>query len=901
MPSILNLKPMKIILMALALVLVPLIRVSARGWHVAPDGKDYMEYTQAAAGDYNHPLKLEFVLANKLPGGGLLVSPGDTVWVHGNLFNFSGPTNGRHYKTEDYTPYEGFYQPVLSAKNHKAVPELVPVSKLPYDFFTNGCFSKNELSAVYDSSQDYTFKSGEEYPDPCTGDLKTDTFIHHTHIKGYTVLGVRFPSLYTSNLQGAPSGGPAVFNHENPVIVRAYGDERVTIDGNKILNPASVSCFRELCRAIGKNIGLTDLLIIKGQYTYFWGIEFTNSYPGHISHISANKKMYDIEEANAVTILGKGNRIINCIVHNLVSNGVCTFSEATQSKIDGCLIYNNGWANTSIADRAHGHGIYTANNPDSVHSYKEIENNFIFNGFDMALHVYKTSKADGPITGYKIHDNVIFDNGKIAGKIIPASCDSANMCLFDLEHPVLWNGTKYYPRKYPLYTANFILGGHSGMKDIEVLNNHCYQDISVGKNCNAVGCDNNPDIAQRAPDNFVVRSQGPKRLNVNLKIENNCMIGGAPVQLEDLRHSAFRDNFIYGNKKLLEYLEGIDSSVFNYFPENKHHHFDLDWDSNTYVYNQGYINCNIKPLTYPLVFSWMFKYKDTIVDMKTMHKKPVFKTYLFSSELSAKPSAGVNFVSSPFDGNPWKGFQPTLGLETHPAWYSTKMPPEWNNQKEFFTGSLDSGRRGMLVYNIGDKPVDYYYSKLGGLVPAGHQFRIRDIQDYYNNGQQFKGVFTGEPVAIELRYSVSTSGTGTPGAEKLPKTKEYPGNGSYNGYIKNFKPETAGITDGVNNTGDSFHTDMGFNTFMLEFAPAFSIKFSKLGSGKYEVFVNAGNGYSPGSFEWSNSLGLKMEAGSTKGSRIIIVPSGKCVTVSATGNYFYNGLSGTEKVEICDK
>ncbi len=885
----------------LLLLLFTAGRLSARGWHVAPDGKDYTEYTPAQAGDYFHPLKLEFVLANKSSGGGLLVSPGDTVWVHGNLYNFSENNHNLHYKTEDYTPYTGYYEAPLSYKNHKAIPELVPVSKIPYSFFTNHCFSPDEIRPEYDSGRDYNFKIGEEYPDPCTGNLKKDSTIYHTHIKGYTILSIRFPSLYISKLQGSSSGGSAAFNGEKPVIVRAYGNERVAIDGSNILQPTALNCFKELAKALGKNLNTTALLVIKGQYTYFWGIEFTNSCRQHISHISEGRRINDIEEAGGVDINGKGNRVINCVVHNLVSGGVSSFSTASQSKIDGCVIYNDGWSNTSVTDRAHGHGIYSANNPDSAHSFKEIENNFLFDCFDMGMHIFKTDKSDGPITGFKIHDNIIFNNGKIATKIIPSSCGSPNGCLFDLENPVEWNGVKYYQKIFFSYTANFILGGHSGMKDVDVFNNHCYQDLKLEKNDKASICDNDKDFADRTPDNFVVRSQGSKKIYDNVNIENNVLIGGTPAQLEDLRHSRFRNNFMYGNKKLLEYIEGVDSNAFAFFPDGKYHHYDLNWNDNSYVYDHSYFTSDSNSKKHPLVFFWTFKYKDTIVNIVTMHKKPVFKTYTFSSDLIIQQGATVNFSSSEFDGNPWQGFQSTLGLEYHPAWYSDKMPTDWNTPKEFFMGGQDSGRKEMLVYNLGGKPADYYFSKLDGLVPIGHQFRIRDVQDYYNKAQQFTGTYTGIPVPVELRYSVSTSTSNPPGAGKLPKTKEYPGNGSYDGYVKNFKPEISGITDGVNNVGDSFHTGMGFNTFILEFAPAFSLEAKNLGDGRYEVSLKNAEGYIPGNFEWSNSNGLKMEAGSTPGSRIITVKKGKCVTISATGNYFYNGLSGTEKMELCNK
>jgi len=887
------------ILLALFVLLIPAQKLLARGWHVSPDGKDYIEYTAGVAGDYYHPLKLEFVLANKLPGGGILVSPGDTVWVHGNLYNFDEKTKSQHYQDKDYTPYTGYYKAPVTFKDKKGELIIVPSSQMSYDFYLKNCLPGNEVTPIYDSSQDYTFKEETLEPDSCYNSYKKVCRYHLTHIKGYTVSNLRYPSFYTSYLKGSPTGGPAVFNYENPIIVRAYGNERATLDSKKMLSPKILNCYVELNTSIGKFTKiLNQLLTVDGQYTYFWGIEFTNSNPNHLSCNNGNDKVTDLGLAGGVEIVGIGNRTINCVAHNLTGDGIDAYSSALKSKIDGCIIYNDGWANTAN-DRAHGHGIYLANNPDSIHSFKEVAHNFLFDIFDMGLHVYKTSKADGPITGLKIHDNVAFNSGKIAGKIIPAYCRSRSMCMFDTVNTMECNGIKYFVRKRTTYQDNIILGGHSGMQYVDLINNHVYDDLSIGKRCDGIDCNSNPESGGYEPNNFVLQSQGRPHLYTDINIENNCFIGGQPVQMEDLRKSKFRNNFIYGNKNLLMYNEHIDSQTVKHLPESKYHYFDLDWDSNEYVYKTSFVDCNLGFIKFPLIFHFDILKRSANADLS---KRPEFGTITSSSGLLMGASGkAAGFISNYADSGFWKGFQPTLGLELHPAWFSASFPPGWDAPKEFFIGNMDSGRKGMLVYNIGEKPVEYYYSMLGGFVPVGHEFRIRDVQDYYNKGQQFTATYTGVPVAVELRYSVGASTSSPPGDGKKPKTKEYPGNSSYNGYVKNYAPEIADLCDGVNNTGDAYHTDEGFNTFILEFAPAFSIKSVKLDKDKFQVFISACDGYIPGNFEWSNSRNLKMEEGSAPGSRIITVPIGKCVTISSSGKYIYNGLAGVEKLEICNK
>jgi PKD repeat protein len=173
--------------------------------------------------------------------------------------------------------------------------------------------------------------------------------------------GGTYTGIFTSYLTGTAS---------LPIVVRQYPRERATLDGN--VNPAT----------LGSNL---YTLIITGNYTWFIGLEVTNSNTNRYNPTSGSNPTDARNEG--VSVLAQGGKIINCLIHD-TGQGIAAQSSSGDTEIYGNLIYYNGW---DAPDRGHGHGIYTQNLPG--HS-KLIKHNFLFDStFGYAMQAYGSSSA----------------------------------------------------------------------------------------------------------------------------------------------------------------------------------------------------------------------------------------------------------------------------------------------------------------------------------------------------------------------------------------------------------------------------------------------------------------------------------------------------------------------------
>ncbi|MEZ5365645.1 MAG: hypothetical protein R2748_25775 [Bryobacterales bacterium] len=115
-----------------------------------------------------------------------------------------------------------------------------------------------------------------------------------------------------------------------PVVVRGYPGERAKL--------------------IGCSGGTA--LTIRGDYTWFWGLEVTSCQAGRYS--ADNQQDFGV----GVQILGHDTRLVNNFVHD-TAQGVSHFSGPKRVEIYGNLITYNGY---DLADRGHGHGICLGTN-----------------------------------------------------------------------------------------------------------------------------------------------------------------------------------------------------------------------------------------------------------------------------------------------------------------------------------------------------------------------------------------------------------------------------------------------------------------------------------------------------------------------------------------------------------
>lgn len=181
------------------------------------------------------------------------------------------------------------------------------------------------------------------------------------------VRGGTYPGKYRSVLRGAVN---------QPIIVRQYPGERATIDANT-------------------NTSTPAVLTAEGAWTWFWGLEITNSNP--VRRLGSARP-------TGIDVFGPNIKIINMVVHDNGS-GFGLWNGADDSEIYGTLIYYNGWEG---GDRGHGHSIYSQNRL----GLKRITDNIYFKSYSHGIHIYGSENAY--LDNYLIEGNTGFDNGVLS-------------------------------------------------------------------------------------------------------------------------------------------------------------------------------------------------------------------------------------------------------------------------------------------------------------------------------------------------------------------------------------------------------------------------------------------------------------------------------------------------------
>lgn len=176
----------------------------------------------------------------------------------------------------------------------------------------------------------------------------------------------------------APKGVTLSGTKEKPVHLRAFPEERATIDG-----------------------GLPK---ISGNYLWIWGLEMASFKPDWrpakaIGKTDSFKQMPGAKGSMEITG-GKGSKFINLVIHNNIM-GVGYWKNVTDSEMHGCIIYDNGYPGT---DRPHGPGIYTQN---MTKTPRLITDNIIAGNFSTGMQMYG-SKIDLMVNDFLVEGNVWF-------------------------------------------------------------------------------------------------------------------------------------------------------------------------------------------------------------------------------------------------------------------------------------------------------------------------------------------------------------------------------------------------------------------------------------------------------------------------------------------------------------
>ena len=205
--------------------------------------------------------------------------------------------------------------------------------------------------------------------------------------------------LYVSTLNGTADA---------PIVVRQYPGERATLDG--VLAPA------------------VPVLVVNGNYSWFWGFEITNSHPDRSSGRGAGLDSY-----------GRHNRFINLIIHDTGAGvGFWQTGQLDDSEVHGAVISHVGWEGS---ERGHGHSIYVQN----VNGSKRMTDNILFDGFSFGIHAYT---ENGRIDNLEMRRNIVFNHGNLSA----TGGAKANLLIAGrqvAQFPAITDNFAYYPSGSP--------------------------------------------------------------------------------------------------------------------------------------------------------------------------------------------------------------------------------------------------------------------------------------------------------------------------------------------------------------------------------------------------------------------------------------------------------------------
>lgn len=230
-----------------------------------------------------------------------------------------------------------------------------------------------------------------------------------------------------------------------PIIVRAYPNERVIIDG--------------------AGNGGFPALGVGGAYTWYWGFEITNSDTRRTW--SGAPSCYPSCRPSAIDVFGPGTKFINLVVHD-AGAGIGLWELARDAEAYGNIIFYNGWQSDV---RGHGHGIYVQNETGT----KRVIDNIVFSGFHSGIHAYGSSEAN--IQNLHFEGNVSFGNGLLAadpngwGILVGGQTPALNIAILNnfLFNPVWYTRSSNLNASYGLGTTGLTLSNNfsAGLKALE--------------------------------------------------------------------------------------------------------------------------------------------------------------------------------------------------------------------------------------------------------------------------------------------------------------------------------------------------------------------------------------------------------------------------------------------------
>ena len=182
-----------------------------------------------------------------------------------------------------------------------------------------------------------------------------------------------YRGVFTSDLRGSTN---------NHVTLSGFPGERAIIDGN-----------------VGGN-GTTAISIFtirtNGSWSIYRDFEVTYSYTNRPVGVGLPAGIYDYAPYS---------RLLNLVVHD-TGLGIGLWTEAVNSEMVGCIIYNIGF---QLQNQGNGHSLYSQNSTGT----KRIIDNIICNSFGFGMNIYTEG---GQIRGYDLQGNICINAGGSAAQ-----------------------------------------------------------------------------------------------------------------------------------------------------------------------------------------------------------------------------------------------------------------------------------------------------------------------------------------------------------------------------------------------------------------------------------------------------------------------------------------------------
>lgn len=171
------------------------------------------------------------------------------------------------------------------------------------------------------------------------------------------------------------------------ITVASYQDEIAVLDGND-------------------NSGNGVILTVEGYRVTFMDFEITMK--GNFSRNSLDSNFQLVTGVNHIIgeVVDSACKFINLVIYNCPGSGFNSWKFTEDTKIYGCLIYNNGYQDGVGNPR--GVGMYVQN---ASKKFRQIENNILFNNFKSGVQIW--SSENNPEYPYDYVQYVNFENNVV--------------------------------------------------------------------------------------------------------------------------------------------------------------------------------------------------------------------------------------------------------------------------------------------------------------------------------------------------------------------------------------------------------------------------------------------------------------------------------------------------------